>query len=153
MPHSLRSSARSACALAAFLTVGNCLAATDLQTVVDASVKPLMQQQAIAGLAVGVVQDGKAHYFNYGVASTDARQPVSEHTLFEIGSVSKTFTATLAGYAVASGQLKLSAPASHYLPALRGGKFDHVLTCSTSAPTPLAACPCNSRRRPTITNA
>lgn len=126
MPHSLRCSARSACALAALLAAGNCLAATDLRTVVDASVKPLMQQQAIAGLVVGVVQDGKARYFNYGVASTDAQQPVSEHTLFEIGSVSKTFTATLAGYAVASGRLKLSAPASQYLPALRGGKFDHI---------------------------
>ena len=42
MPHSLLSGVRSACALAAFLAAGNCLAATDLQAVVDASVKPLM---------------------------------------------------------------------------------------------------------------
>lgn len=113
-------------ALALFLATGHCLAADDLRAVVDASVKPLMQQQSIPGLVVGVVKDGKAQYFNYGVASKDAKQPVSENTLFEIGSVSKTFTATLAGYAVASGKLILTDPASQYLPALRGGKFDHI---------------------------
>ncbi|MGY2273555.1 MULTISPECIES: class C beta-lactamase [Pseudomonas] len=113
-------------ALALFIATGHCLAAADLRAVVDASVKPLMQQQSIPGLVVGVIKDGKAQYFNYGVANKDAKQPVSENTLFEVGSVSKTFTATLAGYAVASGKLTLTDPASQYLPALRGGKFDHI---------------------------
>ena len=126
MPLSMLPGMRTVTAIAALLAAGNCLAATDLQAVVDASVKPLMQQQAIAGLVVGVVQDGNVQYFNYGVASRETRQPVNENTLFEIGSVSKTFTATLAGYAAATGRLKLAAPASDYLPALGGGKFDHI---------------------------
>ncbi|QOU02720.1 beta-lactamase [Pseudomonas fluorescens] len=126
MPQHLLSGVRNFTALAVFIAAGNCLAATDLQAVVDANVKPLMQQQAIPGLVVGVVQDGKAQYFNYGVAATDTRQPVSENTLFEVGSVSKTFTATLAGYAVATGALTLSDTASHYLPALGGGPFEHI---------------------------
>ena len=126
MPQHLLSGVRNFTALAVFIAAGNCLAATDLQAVVDANVKPLMQQQSINGLVVGVVRAGKAQYFNYGVAATETRQPVSENTLFEVGSVSKTFTATLAGYAVASGKLTLSDPASHYLPALGGGKFDHI---------------------------
>lgn len=126
MPQLSLSGVRNLGALALFLATGHCLAADDLRAVVDASVKPLMQQQSIPGLVVGVVKDGKAQYFNYGVASKDAKQPVSENTLFEIGSVSKTFTATLASYAVASGKLTLTDPASQYLPALRGGKFDHI---------------------------
>ncbi|MCF5172946.1 class C beta-lactamase [Pseudomonas canadensis] len=126
MPQLSLSGVRNLGAVALFLATGHCLAADDLGAVVDASVKPLMQQQSIPGLVVGVVKDGKAQYFNYGVASKDAKQPVSENTLFEIGSVSKTFTATLAGYAVASGKLTLTDPASQYLPALRGGKFDHI---------------------------
>jgi len=126
MPQHLMSGVRNFTALAVFIAAGNCLASTDLQAVVDANVKPLMQQQSINGLVVGVVRDGKAQYFNYGIAATDTRQPVSENTLFEVGSVSKTFTATLAGYAVASGKLTLSDPASHYLPALGGGKFDRI---------------------------
>lgn len=126
MPQLSLSGVRNLGAVALFLATGHCLAADDLRAVLDASVKPLMQQQSIPGLVVGVVKDGKAQYFNYGVASKDAKQPVSENTLFEIGSVSKTFTATLAGYAVASGKLTLTDPASQYLPALRGGKFDHI---------------------------
>ena len=126
MPQLSLSGVRNLGALALFLATGHCLAADGLRAVVDASVKPLMQQQSIPGLVVGVVKDGKAQYFNYGVASKDAKQLVSENTLFEIGSVSKTFTATLAGYAVASGKLTLTDPASQYLPALRGGKFDHI---------------------------
>jgi beta-lactamase class C len=118
--------ARHSTALALCLVAGNCLAAPDLRAVVDASVKPLMQQQSIPGLVVGVVKDGKTAYFSYGVASKDTRQPVSENTLFEIGSVSKTFTATLAGYAVATGNLILTDPASRYLPALRGSPLEHI---------------------------
>ena len=83
-----------------------------------------MQQQNIPGLSVALTINGQPHYFNYGVANKDTGQTVSKNTLFEIGSVSKTFTATLAGYAVASGKLTLSDPASHYLPALGGGKFE-----------------------------
>ena len=47
---------------------------------------------AVAVLCAG---DGKAHYFNYGVADRERAVGVSEQTLFEIGSVSKTLTATL----------------------------------------------------------
>ena len=113
-------------AIALLLGAGQCLAATDLRAVVDASVKPLMQQQSIPGLVVGVLQDGKTQYFNYGVATKDTGQKVSENTLFEIGSVSKTFTATLAAYAQASGKLQFSDKASQHWPELKGSAFDHI---------------------------
>lgn len=105
---------------------GSCMAATDLRTVVDAGVKPLMQQQGIPGLSVAVVNQGKVQYFNYGVASKETKQAVNQDTLFEIGSISKTFTATLGGYAQATGKLQLSDTASQHLPALAGGVFDHI---------------------------
>ncbi|WP_395607159.1 class C beta-lactamase [Pseudomonas sp. B22129] len=111
---------------ALLLGSGTCMAATDLRTLVDSRVEPLMQQQGIPGLSVAVVNKGQVQYFNYGVAAKDTQQPVSEDTLFEIGSVSKTFTATLGGYALATGKLKLSDKASEHLPALAGGVFDHI---------------------------
>ncbi|MDB5996044.1 MAG: class beta-lactamase [Pseudomonas sp.] len=120
----------SCSAFGLILGAGYCVAGpqTDAQieTAVNAAVEPVMQQQKIPGLAVAVTIDGKQHYFNYGVASKETGTPVTESTLFEIGSVSKTFTATLAGYAQASGKLSLSDKASHLLPALRGSAFDSI---------------------------
>ncbi|MCU7251470.1 class C beta-lactamase [Pseudomonas koreensis] len=113
-----------------FFSTAACLAAPhseeQMRALVDATVTPVMQQQNIPGLAVAITVDGQPHYFNYGVAAKDTGQKVSENTLFEIGSVSKTFTATLGGYAQASGKLDFSATASSVLPTLRGSAFDKI---------------------------
>ncbi|MFK0310799.1 class C beta-lactamase [Pseudomonas sp. NPDC090233] len=95
-------------------------AADPLQRRVDEVIRPLMQDQGIAGMAVALYANGQAHYFNYGVASKADNQPVSANTLFEIGSLSKTYTATLAALASAEGKLDLYAPAQRYQPALAG---------------------------------
>src|ERR1700712_5425337 len=67
-----------------------------IRSEVDGAIRPLMKQYAVAGMAVGVIADGKPYVFNYGLASAKPRKPVSRDTLFELGSISKTFTATLA---------------------------------------------------------
>ncbi|EOC0577486.1 CSA family class C beta-lactamase [Cronobacter sakazakii] len=92
----------------------------------DTVVKPLMARYQIPGMAVAVSVNGETHFWHYGVASKATRKPVDENTLFEIGSLSKTFTATLASKAQQDGKLDFSAPASQYLPALKGSAFDHV---------------------------
>ncbi|NBF06836.1 class C beta-lactamase [Pseudomonas sp. Fl5BN2] len=118
----------SACAL--LLGTAHALAADTadnaLKTTVDATIRPLMQQQGIPGMAVAIIVDGKRHYFNYGLASKENQSPVDNDTLFEVGSVSKTYTATLAGYAQASGKLALTDKASQYLPALRGSALNGI---------------------------
>ncbi|CCJ88531.1 Beta-lactamase [Cronobacter turicensis 564] len=92
----------------------------------DAVVNPLMAHYQIPGMAVAVSVNGETHFWHYGVASKATRKPVDEKTLFEIGSLSKTFTATLASAAQQEGKLDFSAPASRYLPALSGSAFDRV---------------------------
>ena len=62
-------------------------------------------------------EKGEPHYFSYGLASKEDGRRVTPETLFEIGSVSKTFTATLAGYAPDRGQ---DAPRRPRQPALAG---------------------------------
>ncbi|AMK30649.1 Beta-lactamase [Pseudomonas putida] len=94
------------------------LLANNLQATVDDVIPALMREQGIAGMAVAVYANGQSHYFNYGLADKASRQPVSRDTLFEVGSVSKTYTATLAALASAEGKLDLQAPASRYQPAL-----------------------------------
>lgn len=102
-------------------------AATDpLRPVVDASIRPLLKEHRIPGMAVAVLKDGKAHYFNYGVADRERAVGVSEQTLFEIGSVSKPLTATLGAYAVVKGAMQLDDKASRHAPWLKGSAFDSI---------------------------
>ncbi|EJN35157.1 penicillin-binding protein, beta-lactamase class C [Pseudomonas sp. GM78] len=111
---------------AAMLAAGQALAQDHLESIVSEAVRPVMQEQGIAGMAVAVTHNGKQQYFNYGVASKESGNPVTQDTLFEIGSVSKTYTATLLAYAQATGKLALTDNASAVLPALRGSAFDHI---------------------------
>lgn len=98
----------------------------DLGKIVAQTIRPMMQQHGIPGMAVAIVADGQRTMYEFGVMSKVTGKPVTRDTLFEIGSVSKTFTATLVSVAEISGQLSLSDPASKHLPALRGSSFDKV---------------------------
>ena len=91
-----------------------------IEDMVNAVIQPLMKQQDIAGMAVAITHNGQRLFFNYGVASKDTKKPVTDQTLFEVGSISKTFTATLGAYAQARGKLQLSDPAGRYAPELNG---------------------------------
>ncbi|MDD0844052.1 class C beta-lactamase [Pseudomonas sp. Gutcm_11s] len=108
----------------------------ELRAVVDAAVQPAIEQYRIPGLAVAIVHKGERHFFNYGVASRDSGQAVNEHTLFEQGSVSKLFSATLGAYAQAEGKLRLDDPASQHLSTLRGTAFDKVSLLDLATYTP-----------------
>lgn len=107
-----------------------------LRTTVDAAVQPAIEQYRIPGLAVAIVHKGERHFFNYGVASRESGQAVNEHSLFELGSVSKLFTATLGAYAQAKGKLNLNDKASQHLPALRGSAFDRISLLDLATYTP-----------------
>jgi len=126
-----------ACAAAA---AASCQAADSRQAgiheVVDRAIEPVIARNGIRGLAVGVI-DADAHYvFNYGLASVATGKPVTDDTLFELGSVSKTLTATLASYAQAQGRLSLSDPVGKHLPALRQSPFGKVALVNLGTHTP-----------------
>lgn len=97
-----------------------------IKSVVDRAVQPVMLDYSIAGMAVGLTIAGKSYVFNYGVASRAPRRPVTDQTLFELGSISKTFTATLALYAQACSNLSLTDQVSKHLPSLDGTPFGEV---------------------------
>lgn len=98
----------------------------DLEALVNDTIAPLMAEHRIPGMAIALSINGQQHYFNYGEADQEAGTPVTEETLFELGSISKIFTAALTGYAQSSGALSLSDPASQYLPELAGSAFDEI---------------------------
>ena len=113
--------------LLAALAFGTAAHADDtLQPRVDDIIRPVMAQFDIPGMAVAITHNGQAHYFNYGVARLDDPQPVSSDTLFEIGSLSKPLTATLAALAHTTGKLSLADSAGQHWPELQGSKLEHA---------------------------
>ena len=76
-------------------------------------------------LVIAVVKDGKSHVYTYGKVA-GGKAPDAD-TVFEIGSVTKTFTATLLAEAVEAGRDKLDEPVAKLLPGFsipsRDGKY------------------------------
>ncbi|EFH89217.1 serine hydrolase domain-containing protein [Ktedonobacter racemifer] len=73
----------------------------------------------IPGVAVGVWLDGKEIYACYGVTSVDNPLPIDQNTLFALGSITKSFTATTLMRLVAEGKVELNAPVRRYIPELQ----------------------------------
>ena len=139
MPHLFRGiAALIICATASSAAAGSAAIAPtrSIQRIVDDTVKPLMAKNRVPGMAIGVTTGGKTYVFDYGIASIESRRPVGPETLFEIGSISKTFTATLASWAQITNRLSLSDRTAKYLPALQGSKFGNVTLLELGTHTP-----------------
>jgi beta-lactamase class C len=100
--------------------------AEKLRSIVDGAVRPLMSQYDIPGMAVALTVDGGSYVFNFGVSSKESQAPVTDSTIFEIGSISKMFTATLAALAHVTGRLSLNEHPGRYLPRLKGRPIDRA---------------------------
>ncbi len=80
-----------------------------------ATIQRRIDQGIYPGVAVGMVNADGTAYFSFGVREHGGAR-IDEHTVFEIGSISKTFTAALLAYEVVEGRMKLDDPAQQYLP-------------------------------------
>ncbi|MDE9474721.1 beta-lactamase [Xenorhabdus bovienii] len=102
------------------------LTAQQVAEIVNNTLTPLLEKQDIPGMAVAVIYDGKPQFFNYGVADIETRRPITENTLFELGSVSKTFTGIAGGYAMQTDTLNLNDPVTAYSSELTGSQWRGV---------------------------
>jgi CubicO group peptidase (beta-lactamase class C family) len=89
------------------------VAAADLQAVLDKDIAAAIKSGQLApstgaGVSVGVLQHGKRYIFNYGTAKPDS--------IFEIGSISKTFTCLILSQLVEQGKVKFDTPVRELLP-------------------------------------
>ena len=82
------------------------------------AVRAAQEEHRVPGVAVGVLADGDERHEGFGVTSVDNPLEVTPDTLFQIGSISKTFTGTVAMYLVAEGKLELDRPVREYVPEL-----------------------------------
>lgn len=93
---------------------------------IDDTVNGLMDEYDIPGMAIGIVSADQAYFLNYGVADKKTALPVTQNTIFELGSISKTFTALLASYAVEKGTIDLSDLVSQHVPTLKDSAIGQV---------------------------
>jgi CubicO group peptidase (beta-lactamase class C family) len=70
----------------------------------------------VPGVAAGVWAGGREVYACRGVTSIENPLPVDPDTVFVLGSVTKTFTATAVMRLVAEGKVDLEAPVRRYVP-------------------------------------
>lgn len=83
----------------------------------------LMQRNDIAGLSIAITDHGRQRFYDFGVASRETGQAVTRDTLFELGSISKTLTATLATWAQATGRLSLNDSIATHVPQLQSSRL------------------------------
>ncbi len=83
----------------------------------DDSTQAALRAWNVPGLAVSVVKDGKVVLAKgYGVRKVGGAEPIDAHTLFSIGSISKSFAAMGLGMLVEEGKLSWDDPVTQYLP-------------------------------------
>jgi len=78
-----------------------------------------MRRLDVPGVAIGIWYKGKELTAGFGVTSVENPLPVTPDTLFQVGSISKTFTATLIMMLVEKGKIDIDAPVHRYLKDFR----------------------------------
>ena len=103
---------------------------------------PLIQDQIVVGLVIGIVKDGESRIIAYGETIRGFGITPGGDTLYEIGSVSKVFTGVLLASLIQSGEVNPGDPLQKYLPAsvkmpVVGGKpitLEHMATHTSGLP-------------------
>ena len=82
---------------------------------VDGLGERFVREGATRALSLGIIKDGVTYTFNYGKYDRARNQPPTAGTRYAIGSLSKTFAATLLARAVVDGKLGLDDDVRRYL--------------------------------------
>jgi CubicO group peptidase (beta-lactamase class C family) len=96
---------------------------------VDSITRTYIQKANTVGLSLGILKDNKITYYNYGETKRGNGVLPTGSNLFEIGSITKTFTATLLALYVNEGKVKLTDPITKYLPdSVAANRTLHAIT-------------------------
>ena len=83
---------------------------------VEALLQERLDTEETPGIAVAIHLNGKTTYYAFGYADVANQRRVDSKTLFEIGSITKTFTTTLAAQLAEEGKLSVKDPIQKFLP-------------------------------------
>ena len=117
------------------------LPADDLSSFVRGKVDSLQIAQKLPGIFVGVLDVGKRTYYGAGLADPEKKMAFDSSTLFEIGSITKTFTAYVLEAVLNEKNINDSSSIISYLPdsvqtnkALESISFLRLLNHSSGLP-------------------
>ncbi|MFK5973649.1 MAG: serine hydrolase [Flavobacteriaceae bacterium] len=97
-----------------FLSV--CQSQTVPSEEVQNNIKARIDNGINTGIVVGILDATGIHYYSYGVKSLKTKEAVDKHSVFEIGSISKTFTGLLLADMVLKKKVYLDDDLQKYLP-------------------------------------
>jgi CubicO group peptidase (beta-lactamase class C family) len=84
-------------------------------TVLNNRIVKEMKRLKVPGVAIGIWHKGRGYSAGFGITSVENPLPVTPDTLFQVGSISKTFTGTLLMRLAEEGKLDLDAPVRKYI--------------------------------------
>ncbi|WP_151859371.1 ADC family extended-spectrum class C beta-lactamase [Acinetobacter nosocomialis] len=105
---------------------GNTSKDQEIKQLIDQNFKPLLEKYNVPGMAVGVIQNNKKYEAYYGLQSVQDKKAVNSNTIFELGSVSKLFTATAGAYAKNTGKISFDDTPGKYWKELKNTPIDQV---------------------------
>ena len=80
------------------------------------NIEKRIEQGVNPSIAIGIIDKSGTHYYNFGLTAAKGKG-VNENTIYEIGSISKVFTAILLARQAQTGKLKIDDPIKGYLPS------------------------------------
>ena len=84
---------------------------------IEKAIEITVEDNDIPAITVGIVKDGKViKFINKGVLNRVRNNQVDENTIFQIGSLTKTFTGIIANNLIKEGKLDVDASITNYLP-------------------------------------
>jgi CubicO group peptidase (beta-lactamase class C family) len=87
-----------------------------LDSFIDSTVKDYVLNGQNCGLSIGVIQNGQTTFYNYGETKKGTGDLPTINTIYEIGSITKTFCGNLLAIAVTEKKISLEDDIRKYLP-------------------------------------
>ena len=88
----------------------------NLKNFIQNTADSVFKKEDLPGVFVGILNNGERHFFNAGFADPEKQMRFDSATLFEIGSITKTFTAYVLTAVLAENKIAETDPIIKYLP-------------------------------------
>lgn len=89
---------------------------------VQESVRAAVENGGRVGVVIGYIRDDRSDFYSYGAAAIEDGAPVNPDTIFEVGSVTKVFTAEALAALTMTGEVGLDTSLADIWPGRRSGR-------------------------------